>query len=208
MKLVLGGGHLDRTVEHAELLLAEFLENDLGRDYYSYFPITPSDCLYPEDLGITLIFNSRPTSEAARSLMLSGSGIDLSRLPNKLLEEADDSERAVVAQVITEIAGLPGIAASIATKILHKKRPQLIPVLDNQAIFGAYLKPSWPSRLSSNGSVKTFPRIKQAVDWIAFDLTREENITVWNELRDIAPTSSLIEIFDMVWWMYFRHRGN
>jgi hypothetical protein len=32
----------------------------------------------------------------------------------------------------------PGFGASVATKTLHKKRPALIPVLDNMAIFGAY----------------------------------------------------------------------
>src|ERR1051326_798944 len=120
MKLVVGAGHLDRTLENAEHLLAGFFENDLGRDYYSYSPITPLDCLYPEDLGITLIFNSRPTSEAARSLMISGPSIDLSLLPNKSLGETDNEERKLVAEVITKIASLPGIAASIATKTLHK----------------------------------------------------------------------------------------
>jgi hypothetical protein len=75
--------------------------------------------------------------------------------------------------------------------------------MDNQAIFGAYLNPSWPSKPYSNGSVKNFPRIKQAIDWIAFDLTREEIIIVWPELQVIAPSHSLIEIFDMIWWMYF-----
>ena len=41
------------------------------------------------------------------------------------------------------MAQWPGFAASVATKVLHKKRPGLIPVLDNQA-FGAYMNPNWP----------------------------------------------------------------
>ena len=36
----------------------------------------------------------------------------------------------------------PWVGASLATKTLHKKRPALIPVLDNMAIFGAYDEPA------------------------------------------------------------------
>jgi putative NADH-flavin reductase len=32
----------------------------------------------------------------------------------------------------------------VATKVLHKKRPKLKPILDNEAIFGAYMNPKWP----------------------------------------------------------------
>jgi len=116
MNLVVGARHLDRTLDNAERLLGEFLETDLGRDYYSYSPITPPDCLYPEDLGITLILNSLARSEAARSLMRSGSAIDLSVLPNKSLEDIDEAERKLVAELITKVANLPGIAASLASK--------------------------------------------------------------------------------------------
>jgi hypothetical protein len=114
----------------------------------------------------------------------------------------------VVAELITKVANLPGFAASIASKTLHKKRPQLVPVLDNRSIFYAYLNPHWPSGASKPGSVKDFPRIKQAIDWIAFDLVREENENVWPRLQVITPAHSLIEIFDMIWWMYFRRRKN
>ena len=208
MNLIVGARHLDRTLDNAEQLLGEFLEKDLGRDYYSYSPITPPDCLYPEDLGITLILNSLAGSEAARSLMRSGSAINLSLLPNKSLEDTDEAERKLVAELITKVASLPGIAASVASKTVHKKRPQLVPVLDNQSIFGAYLNPYWPSDTSYPRSVKDFPRIKQAIDWIAFDLVREENKNVWPRLQVITPTHSLIEIFDMMWWMYFRRAKN
>jgi hypothetical protein len=48
------------------------------------------------------------------------------------------------------------------------------------------------------------PRIKEALDWIAHDLIRPENASVWPRLEDIEPERSRIELFDMVWWMYFR----
>jgi hypothetical protein len=90
--------------------------------------------------------------------------------------------------------------------ILHKKRPKLIPILDNMAIFGAYMNPLWPERRALDETIKSVPRIKEALDWIAHDLTRPENTSAWPCLEEIEPDRSRIELFDMVWWMYFSPR--
>jgi hypothetical protein len=87
--------------------------------------------------------------------------------------------------------------------VLHKKRP-LIPILDNQVIFGAYLDPRWPSRPSSQDSVYGAQVVRAALDRIVVDLTRAENVTGWEALARLEPRRSRIELFDMVWWMYFR----
>lgn len=100
-----------------------------------------------------------------------------------------------------EVAGLP---ASIASKVLYKKRPALIPILDNQAIFGAYMNPAWPERRSLMESVYAVSRIGEAIDWIAFDITRRANERTWAQLADLEPLRSRIDLFDVVWWMYFR----
>jgi hypothetical protein len=98
----------------------------------------------------------------------------------------------------------PWVGASLATKTLHKKRPALIPILDNQAIFGAYMNPDWPRKRSLADTIKAVARIKEALDWITEDLTRPENTVTWPELQAIEPDRSRIELFDMIWWMYFR----
>jgi len=92
----------------------------------------------------------------------------------------------------------------VATKVLHKKRPGLIPILDNQAIFGAYMNPRWPEARSSAESIYAVARIREALEWVYFDLTRPENTEVWPRLEQIEPMRARIELFDMVWWMYFR----
>jgi hypothetical protein len=46
--------------------------------------------------------------------MRSGSAIDLSLLPNKSLEDTDEAERKLFAELITKVSNLPGIAASVA----------------------------------------------------------------------------------------------
>ena len=98
----------------------------------------------------------------------------------------------------------PWIGASLATKTLHKKRPRLIPILDNQAIFGAYMNPHWPDRRSATDTIKATVRIREALEWIAQDLNRPENSDTWSALGEIEPERTRIELFDCVWWIYFR----
>jgi hypothetical protein len=43
-----------------------------------------------------------------------------------------------------------------------------------------------------------------ALEWIWTDLTRPENDESWASLAEIDPLRSRIELFDMVWWVYFR----
>ena len=50
-------------------------------------------------------------------------------------QETPDEDRQAIADLIATVASWPEFAASVATKILHKKRPDLIPILDNEAIF-------------------------------------------------------------------------
>jgi len=102
------------------------------------------------------------------------------------------------------VVAWPGFAASVATKVLHKKRPALIPILDNEAIFGAYMSPTWPEQRASMESVYSPSRIREALDWIWFDVTRPENEDVWPVLNRSHPSRTRIELFDMAWWMQFR----
>ncbi len=110
----------------------------------------------------------------------------------------------LLASVIGTMTSWPWVGASLATKTLHKKRPALIPVLDNQAIFGVFMNPLWPEKRALADTVKAPARIKEALDWIALDLTRPENTAAWLKLHAIEPDRSRIELFDMIWWMYFR----
>ncbi len=54
--------------------------------------------------------------------------------------------------------------------------------------------------------IKDEASICEALDWIAFDLTRPENTPAWENLQAIEPTHTRIQLFDSVWWMYFREK--
>lgn len=201
-----GAGKLDRRVADAQSLLREWRvkERDWGQLYLEFEPVTPRSRVLVEDLAATMLINSRVAAQAATSIYRHGDTLDLDVLPDKPLEETTDSDRQVVAEVVGVMTSWPWIGASVATKTLHKKRPALIPILDNLAIFGAYMNPRWPERPALADTIKAVPRVKEALDWIATDITRPENAHVWTQLERVEPERSRIELFDMVWWMHFR----
>jgi Family of unknown function (DUF6308) len=207
MGLVFGAEKLDRRIPDAEALLRDWRtkEKDWGQLYLEYEPVTPKDRLFVEDLAVTMLINSRVAARAATAVHENATRLDFAALPDKTLEETTEDERQAVADVIGTMCSWPWVGASLATKTLHKKRPALIPILDNHAIFGAYMNPRWPEQRSLMDTIKTVPRIKEALDWIAYDVRPPENETVWPQLQKVEPERSRIELFDMVWWMYFRH---
>jgi hypothetical protein len=201
--LTVGSGKIDRIIPNAEELLLQY-RNDTGCFYQDYLPITPPDRVVPEDLAVTLLVNSQVGWRAFHSLMELASTIELSSLPQKPLEQTSMEEREQVAGVIAQMAQFPGFAASVATKVLHKKRTDLIPILDNQAIFGAYMNSNWPTYPARTESIRNPQWILNALNWIFFDINRPENEGVWEVLQALEPTRTRIQIFDSVWWMYFR----
>ncbi len=203
VQLVVGAGHLDRFISDAIALLERYRQ-DTGCYYLDYEPFTPRNIVLPEDLSVTLLVNSQAGWKAFRSLEQYGYTIKLDTLPQKPLEQTSKQERRQVSELIARMAQWSGFAASIATKVLHKKRPDLIPILDNQAIFGAYMNKNWPQKAAHDDSVKKEELIFLVLEWIAFDITRPENKSAWSLLQSIEPSRTLIQLFDSIWWMHFR----
>jgi hypothetical protein len=201
VSLVLGVA--DHHLANAARYLLAY-RRDSGYAYLLHEPCTPPDRLVLEDLGPTLLVNARFGTLAAMSVVQSSAGLDLVALPTRALESSADDERQRVAELVATVARWSGFGISTATKVLHKKRPALIPILDNQAIFGAYLDPRWPARRSSQDSVYGAEAVRAALDRLVVDLSRPENQTAWQALARMEPGRSRIELFDMVWWMYFR----
>jgi hypothetical protein len=202
MQLILGAHKLDRVVPNADQLLLNY-RNDDGYPYLDYAPTSPANHIVPEDLAVTLLVNSRATGRAFKSIQKHGASLNLAHLPAKALAATTAAERKAVASIIAQVANWPGFAASLATKVLQKS-PALIPILDNLAIFGAYMNRYWPEQKSSQDSIKDLYRIEQALDWMTTDILREENTSVWQQLQVVEPRRTLIQILDSVWWMYFR----
>jgi len=203
MTLTFGSERLVRMVHDPVTLLLAY-RDDSGTDYLNFEPTTPVDALLPEDLAVTILINSRVGPRAFQAVQSRAHELDMPGLTRLPLEESSESDRDDIADAVAQMAAWPGFAASVATKVLHKKRPATIPILDNQAIFGAYMNPAWPERASSAESVYNRIRIREALEWIWTDLTTPENQAAWAHLMTVEPARSRIEVFDMVWWMHFR----
>jgi hypothetical protein len=207
VSLIYQAGQRHCTVERADALLAKFAEADEGRGVLYYdLPVVRSDRVGPDDLGVTLLMNSRADGRAFQTLVREASAIDLTRLPNVALEETSADERGQIADLVAQMAGWRAFGASLATKLLHKKRPALIPILDNQAVFGAYMNPRWPVERSRTETIKTRDTIREALDWIANDLASDANRKAWRLLSAARPAWTRVEIWDAVWWAYFREK--
>jgi hypothetical protein len=193
-----------REVGDCAAKLREFRDGYMGYSYIAHKPATPADQLLPEDLAVTLAFNSRATGRAFESLMEHAHELDLTALPDKPLADTTPEERAAVVDAIHEMTGWPGFRMSLATKTLHKKRPNLIPVLDNRAIVEAYLEPAWPGKRTSGQSWWGRGLIAHALDAVYSDLLRQENQVTWAALAKVDSSLTRIEALDMVWWAHFR----
>lgn len=147
----------------ADELLISYRSDD-GLRYPDFQPATPPERLLPEDLAVTILINSRVGPAAFKSVQDSAHTLDLPSPPHKPLEQTSEDERQAAAEVAGSLAKWPGFAALVATKVLHKKRPRLIPILDNQAIFGAYMNARWPEQRSSAESIYAVARIREALD--------------------------------------------
>jgi hypothetical protein len=87
-----------------------------------------------------------------------------------------------------------GIGVSVATKLLHKKRPALLPIIDTQAIFEGYLA------LKDPGWENPGPSVRTALETIQADVTSPRNAAGWSQLESRWPWLTRIELFDIVWW--------
>lgn len=142
------------TIEDPQQLLDWYGEAvRYGPSYYRYRPRTDPDLVTIEDLGAAILLVGQPRPQAARWLV--GNPLDLSALPSGPLHETTPPDRDEIIETIMRLVAPSGngFASAVATKVLHKKRPARIPVLDNRAIFATFLSETWqPGDLPSGSS--------------------------------------------------------
>jgi hypothetical protein len=128
----------------------------------------------------------------------------LDALPGYALEDSDDGDRRAVCDFICTVI------AWLARRLRrHEGPPQeataLIPILDNEAIFGAYKSPNLAGPASLDAQ-----RLLPEPDprGARLDLVRPHPS---GEPRRVAgagtgahPARTRIGLFDMAWWMHFR----
>jgi hypothetical protein len=190
-------------VRHAGDFAHWYLDNvSRGPDYYEPRETeTDSNELRFGDLAWAVLLEGQPRSRAAQSL-LKVAPYDISSIPRVPLEELDSADLATIEHVIVELIDrTDGIAPALATKMLHPKRRATVPVCDNKAIFGSFLRPAWRPGEAPRGR----GTVLAALDAIHHCLTRPENQPAWDSLHAAYPRYQRVELFDMTWWTVLRN---
>ena len=177
-----------------------------GPTYFAYSPKTPSDTLLLEDLGVAVLLEGRPQSRAAMELaLLSDDQRDLRAVPRTALHLSTPGDREAILQAILKLVALPGFASSLATKILHKKRPAAVPILDNRAIYGSLMSETWkPGMDPKANSVRFGPSIGRALETIYSIVADPRNEPAFVDLEEHFSNLSRIQLFDKIWWAFIR----
>lgn len=187
-------------------VLLDYYEEEVrhGPAYYRHQPTTDPNTVTLEDLGAAVLLEGQPRSRAARTLV--DAPLDLRDVPDRALHETTAEERDRITDVILQLVGQrgSGFGSSLATKVLHKKRPATIPILDNQAVFATLCSDQWqPGTLPRGKTARSRAAIAGALATIHGVVTDPRNINVWSELEDRTPFTR-VEVFDMVWWAFVR----
>jgi hypothetical protein len=172
-----------------------------GPDYYASKRVTGDpDELGFADLPWAVLLDGQPRGDGALHL-LKLNPFDISHLPNVPLHRTTPAEREAIALAIEAICG-SGIGCPIASKMLHPKRRESVPVLDNMAIFGSFDHENWqPWNPSiSGGTIKRHPRILKALNHIYEVVSDTVNDSVWMGLEKANPPCTRVQLFDQVWW--------
>ncbi len=189
-------------VRRAEEFVGWYLDNvRRGPDYYEPRETeTGGDELCFSDLAWAVLLEGRPSSLAAQSL-LKIAPVDISGIPRLPLEALEPADIEATEHVIAQLIALDGIAPAVATKMLHPKRRATVPVCDNQAVFGSFLRPGWRPGETPHGR----GTVRSALNAIHHCLIRSENQEAWGSLHTAYPRYKRVELFDMTWWTVLRN---
>ena len=194
------------TLDDVQTLLDEYQRRVAhGPSYYAYQATTNPDRVTVEDLGLAVLFEGQPRSRAAKTLV--DAPLDISKVPSAPLHETSTASRTVVVDAIMELVGRrgSGFASSLASKVLHKKRPATVPVLDNAAIYATLCSDTWERGTVPRGTtVRNRKRVADALNRVHAVVSDPANAAAWETLEQTWPTLTRIELFDMAWWAYVR----
>lgn len=149
------------------------------------------------DYVITAAMNSRANARGLQNVMLAASEITrcLREVPERMeLVDLDPDTEVAVGALIARTARVGGVGISVATKILHRKRPLLIPMMDQVV---QYHYKSLLGRLPQERGARALAYIRA----IAADVRTNESAirelkSVLVKKRCVPPHASCVRLFE------------
>jgi hypothetical protein len=120
----------------------EFVDRDWSYRHYDLAPVAQDNSLTVEDIAVANKIVARMSSRDQMAVLERAPAIGhaLARIPPQatLVAPDDAVDWDALGELYRSVQGIPHIGLPRATKILHKKRPALIPILDS--VVEAYLR--------------------------------------------------------------------
>lgn len=120
------------TIGDCENRFSRFVEEEY--DYYDGIKSSDPNHISPEDVIVTSAINSNLTAKNIRSVHREISkrcDPILVKIPVDASLISDDLDEQSIENLLREACSVYGALIPVATKILHRKRRNLIPILDN-----------------------------------------------------------------------------
>jgi len=200
-------------------ILETYFKHTYGALAYCGWKVLQDNVLSPSDLFVSCSLSGRPNpfDRAYFTLFNEGKKIEiekfLAKIPKKSdIEYSDMSLNGlgkVIEQLFEATVQVPGIQLPIATKILHKKRPNLIPILDRYVVkkyWGAEYNQFYPITLRGkreDSTLNLFDQIKEDISRNRSILSEganyfsEKNSEVGN---DIFEALTPLRTLDIIIW--------
>ncbi len=178
-----------------------FLEHDYSYRTYDSQPVRADAEWRREDAQIANRIGARMSSREIDALMGRKGEIDaaLRRIPGDLaLTEPDDAIRWDALHDLYEaFGGISGVGLAKATKALHKKRPQLIPMLDS--VVAGYLRSV--DEIPVGGFADEALGLTRSYK-VDLDANADVLTSVQHGLGEHGYTLGLCRILDLYTWAY------
>lgn len=194
------------TVVQAQKWARAYLQSSAGFAYPSYdsYVTNSATTLCDGDLLAPTLLNARPTITAYESLVSIRPYLDqvLSSLADRSIFEATDADLRDVASLYEPLTrGLPDVQGTTLSKVLHRKRPDLIPLYDQNILWCYRDSPSAPLDRDPGRSWPNFMFLLCKA--IQADLHRPEAIALVDGVRGLARPSipiTPLRAWDIVAW--------
>jgi len=190
-----------RTVGNCESLVLTFCQRDFSYRNYDLVAVPQDNLLTLDQIRLANRIVARMPIRVAESLWRDSTRIShaLSRVPASVgLTNPNDEIPWDGICALFDVCMRPGTRTATATKVLHKKRPELIPILDS--VVAGYLSRVSALRLTDQASEARWATKLTAVAKRNID----NNLDGFYELQDQLDAKgyalSVVRLYDILFW--------
>lgn len=181
--------------------------------YYDAIVSTDPNTIDPVDVLATVAVNARVDTAAKVYRVHQGMRAACEPILPSIPEDADlldlDRWRDPLQRLLHAAVQVPGVLIPVATKVLHRKRRFLIPMLDNVVLQHYFSRPELQSLLAASQSkAKAATAAMQALDLFRDDLAAHDQIaSLRDTLSDQGYELSPVRILEILLWTQIEPRG-